>query len=150
MQQPSYKNQRFLTFKISFGVLFFILLTFLFYRQTYQTSDFKEKERKQGQRRITMPGPRGNIFDRNGNLLIGNQAHYSAKLHLGSVNEKIREKKKALRQVSREIESEITKNKILMVEKAIGYGYNNTTVSDRFVRLSGKVNIINGLSLIHI
>ena len=30
-----------------------------------------------------------------------------------------------------------------MVEKAIGYGYNNTTVSDRFVRLSGKVNIIN-------
>ena len=143
MQQPSYKNQRFLTFKISFGVLFFILLTFLFYRQTYQTSDFKEKERKQGQRRITMPGPRGNIFDRNGNLLIGNQAHYSAKLHLGSVNEKIREKKKVLRQVSREIESEIIKNKILSLEKAIGYGYDNTTVSDRFVRLSGKVNIIN-------
>ena len=90
-----------------------------------------------------MPGPRGNIFDRNGNLLIGNQAHYSAKLHLGSVNEKIREKKKVLRQVSREIESEIIKNKILSLEKAIGYGYDNTTVSDRFVRLSEKLTLIN-------
>ena len=91
MQQPSYKNQRFLTFKIAFGVVLYP--TFLFYRQTYQTSDFKEKKESKGKKN-RYAGPRGNIFDRNGNLLIGNQAHYSAKLHLGSVNEKIGEKRK--------------------------------------------------------
>ena len=66
-----------------FYLLFFLLLSgFLFYRQVIEREDYVEKERKQGQRRILRPGARGDVIDRNHNLLIGNRAHYSANLHL--------------------------------------------------------------------
>ena len=69
------EGRRLIIFRIFFGTLFSILAVFLVYRQFFQYQEFKEQERKQGQRRIIRPGPRGDIFDRNGNLLIGNQAH---------------------------------------------------------------------------
>ena len=63
MQQPSYRNQRFLTLK---SLLAFCSLSYSLFFSTdkhIRPLTLKKKERKQGQRRITMPGPRGNIFD---------------------------------------------------------------------------------------
>ena len=52
----------------------------------------KKKENKE-QRRILRPGARGDVIDRNHNLLIGNKAHYSANLHLELLNREIWEQK---------------------------------------------------------
>ena len=53
------ESRRLIGFKIIFGFLFFTLLTFLIYRQVFESEQYKEQERKQGQRRIVRPGPRG-------------------------------------------------------------------------------------------
>ena len=93
MEQFFPEGRRLIVFKVIFGSLFIILVTFLGYRQLIQWEKYKEQERKQGQRRIVRPGPRGDVFDRNGNLLIGNKAHFSAKLHLESIEDEIWKKK---------------------------------------------------------
>ena len=68
------EKRRFRIFAILYFSLFLCLILTLFYRQVFQAEDFLEKERKQGQRRIIKPGARGDLFDREGNLLIGNRA----------------------------------------------------------------------------
>jgi penicillin-binding protein 2 len=44
--------------------------------------DHANAERQQNQRRILFPGPRGNIYDRHGKLLVGNRASFAVQLHL--------------------------------------------------------------------
>ena len=44
--------------------------------------EYQEIEKRQTERRILKPGPRGDIYDRNGNLLVGNRPHYSAVAYL--------------------------------------------------------------------
>ena len=43
----------------------------LAYRQLFRHSEFSEKGERQTLRRIIVPGPRGNIYDRDGRLLVG-------------------------------------------------------------------------------
>src|SRR6056300_1194031 len=81
--------------------LFIVLISTLFFRQVIEKDLYLEKERKQGQRRIIKPGARGDVFDRNGNLLIGNRAHCSANIHLEELNDEIWEQKLRLRRESR-------------------------------------------------
>ena len=76
------ENRRLRVFKALFSVLFLVLIYFLLVRQAFETETFEERERKQGQRRILRPGARGDVLDRNGRLLIGNKAHFSAVLQL--------------------------------------------------------------------
>ena len=79
----------------------------MFYRQVFQAEDFLEKERKQGQRRIIKPGARGDLFDREGNLLIGNRAHYSASIHLELLSREIWEEKIKFRRLSSKIREKL-------------------------------------------
>ena len=137
------EGRRLIVFKILFGVLFATLSIFLIYRQFFQYHEFKEQERKQGQRRIIRPGPRGDIFDRNGRLLIGNQAHFSAKLHIGSIDQEIWEKKKKLRNSSIRLLEELKEKPYLEVEQLISYGFQQAEIKDRFIRFSGKAKIVN-------
>ncbi|MFP6887464.1 MAG: hypothetical protein VB997_07865, partial [Opitutales bacterium] len=75
------------------GILLLLLATTLGYRQLLQKDEFKERERKQAHRRILRPGPRGDVLDREGRLLIGNQAHFSAVISLETLREEIGLKK---------------------------------------------------------
>jgi penicillin-binding protein 2 len=43
---------------------------------------YQEIEKRQTERRVLTPGPRGDIYDRNANLLVGNRPHYSAVAYL--------------------------------------------------------------------
>ena len=72
------------------GVLLLILAITLSYRQLYQSSEYRELERKQAHRRILRPGPRGDVLDRDGRLLIGNRAHYSAVIKLELLRQEIK------------------------------------------------------------
>ena len=138
------EGRRLIIFRIFFGTLFSILAVFLVYRQFFQYQEFKEQERKQGQRRIIRPGPRGDIFDRNGRLLIGNKANFSAKLHLGSIDREIWEKKKKLRKTSLRLIEKLKTKSSLSIEDLSGFGFQEPEIKQRFIRFSGKAEMLHG------
>ncbi len=67
-----------------------ILIIGLGWRQLIAKAEYEELERRQTERRILKPGPRGNIYDRNGRLLVGNRPHYSAVVYLDDLRPEFR------------------------------------------------------------
>lgn len=65
--------------------VFVTLVGGLFNRQILMGDEYRELERRQNNRRIVMPGPRGNIFDREGRLLVGNRPLFSAVVYLNEL-----------------------------------------------------------------
>ena len=138
------EGRRLLIFKILFGALFTVLIVFLFHRQFFQYQEFIEQERKQGQRRIIRPGPRGDIFDRNGKLLIGNKAHFSAKLHIDSIDKEIWKTKKEFRKTSLLLIEKLKTKSSLTIEELIKWAFGEIKDNDIFIRFSGRAKEING------
>src|SRR5579883_1349147 len=75
-------DTRIVSFYFLIGAALLILIGGLAYRQLLQTGQYDQSERQQTQRRILMPGPRGNIYDRHHRLLVGNRPRFSAVLYL--------------------------------------------------------------------
>ena len=119
--------------------LFIVLISTLFFRQVIEKDLYLEKERKQGQRRIIKPGARGDVFDRNGNLLIGNRAHYSANIHLEELNDEIWEQKLRLRRESRALKDRISEHQEISLEKLLTICFEEEHVRKRKVKVSGNV-----------
>ncbi len=74
-------------------ILAALLLTLaggLGYQQLSQAGRHNDAERQQNQRRILMPGPRGDIYDRNNKLLVGNNHRFSVLLHLDELKAELR------------------------------------------------------------
>jgi penicillin-binding protein 2 len=72
------------------GALLLILAGGLAYQQLWLTDRFHESERKQSQRRILVPGPRGNIYDREGRPLVANRPRFAVTLYLGELRKDFR------------------------------------------------------------
>lgn len=68
----------------------FTLIVGLAWSQLVDTHEYEKIEKRQTERRILMPGPRGDIYDRNGNLLVGNRPHYSAVTYLDDLRPEFR------------------------------------------------------------
>ncbi len=84
------ENPRILFF---FWILMFaslVLVVGLGWRQLIANQKYKEIEKRQTERRILKPGPRGDIYDRKGNLLVGNRPHYSAVVYLDDLRREFR------------------------------------------------------------
>ena len=81
------EGSRLLIFKFVYAILLLIICSFLIFRQIFEAEKYEAKERIQGQRRIIRPGPRGDVFDREGNLLIGNRANFSAVIQLAELKQ---------------------------------------------------------------
>jgi penicillin-binding protein 2 len=64
------------------ALLLAILVSGLAYQQIIKGAIHHEQERLQNERRVITPGPRGNIFDRNGRLLVGNRPRFAVVLYL--------------------------------------------------------------------
>jgi len=62
----------------------------LAYQQLLNRDRHRDTERMQNQRRILVPGPRGNIYDREGRLLVGNRARFSVVLYLDELRSEFR------------------------------------------------------------
>lgn len=79
-------------------VLFYFILAALLltlggglaYQQLFKTDLYHERERVQNQRRVLVPGPRGNIFDRQGRLLVGNRPRFAVVLYLDELRSEFR------------------------------------------------------------
>ena len=76
------ENRRFHFFRITYSILFLILMIFLVNLQFFEKDKFEDKERIQGQRRILRPGARGDVLDRNGKILIANKESIICGWHL--------------------------------------------------------------------
>lgn len=61
------------------------------WRQLIAAHKYEEIEKRQTERRVLKPGARGDIYDRKGNLLVGNRAHYSAVVYLDDLRREFRE-----------------------------------------------------------
>lgn len=80
----SHKNYqpRVVFFYFVIVVLLLTLAGGLAYQQLLNRDRHRDTERMQNQRRILVPGPRGNIYDREGRMLVGNRARFAAVLYL--------------------------------------------------------------------
>ncbi len=72
------------------AILFAVLAGGLFYRQIIQGPEFRRKVKRQNYRRILQPGPRGDIYDRNGRLLAGTRPRYSAVVYMNELRPRFR------------------------------------------------------------
>ncbi len=79
------------------GVLLIVLGSGLAYRQIYEYQKYSKKEERQNLRRIILPGPRGNIYDRDGRLIVGNRPRYSAVVFLNELRPGFRQEFRDLR-----------------------------------------------------
>ena len=83
-------NPRILLFFWFNALLTLILLIGLGRQQFFLKNSYEDMERRQTERRIYLPGPRGDIYDRNGKLLVGNRPHYSASVILDDLRPEFR------------------------------------------------------------
>ncbi len=83
-------NPRLIIFYLIFGLLLLFLVIGLGYRQIIQRNQYREKEKIQNLRRILNPGTRGNIFDREGRLLVGNRPRFSTVIYLNELRDEFR------------------------------------------------------------
>lgn len=84
-----------------------VLIVGLAWRQLIGMEEFRDIEKRQTERRILTPGPRGDIYDRNGNLLVGNRPNYSAVVYLDDLRSEFRgEYSKLLNEARDEIDAE--------------------------------------------
>ncbi|MEO7600117.1 MAG: penicillin-binding transpeptidase domain-containing protein [Opitutus sp.] len=81
---------RILFFHFVIALLLLLLVGGLAYQQLINTSVYHERERVQNQRRVLVPGPRGNIYDRNGQLLVGNRPRFAVVLYLDELRQEFR------------------------------------------------------------
>lgn len=83
-------DPRVIVFYPFIAALLLILAGGMAYQQLWLTERFHESERKQNQRRILVPGPRGNIYDREGRPLVANSPRFAVTLYLGELRKDFR------------------------------------------------------------
>ncbi len=87
------------------GLLVLMLLVLaagLGYQQLGRADQHRERETVQSQRRVIVPGPRGNIFDRDGHLLVGNRPRFAVTLNLDELRAEFRKEYIRIRKNYRE------------------------------------------------
>ncbi len=139
------EKRRLRIFAFFYALLFTILLTCLFFRQVWEKEDYLDIERKQGQRRIVRPGARGDVFDRENRLLIGNRPSYSANLHLELLSKEIWERKVELRRISFQLRESLTASIPLRFEDVIRICGQNWHVKKRGLFLRGMRSLDNAM-----
>lgn len=109
-----YKNfsPRLRVFYLIFALLFTALSVGLFYRQVILWPTYLEQEKKQNHRRILVPGPRGNIYDRKGRLLVGNRPRFSAVIYLSELRPEFRRKYIEVVRSARSTNRKINRNEL--------------------------------------
>ncbi len=86
-------DPRIVLFYFVLAAMLLTLASGLAYQQLSKTGDYHEREKVQNMRRVLVPGPRGNIYDRHGQLLATNKSRWTVVLHLDELKaELIRER----------------------------------------------------------
>src|SRR5215212_5666463 len=83
-------DPRIVFFYFVLAALLSALVFGLAYEQLVKVGEYADAERQQNQRRILYPGPRGNIEDRQGRVLVNNRARFSVRLLLDQLRPELR------------------------------------------------------------
>ena len=83
-------DPRIIFFYFILAALLLVLAGGLAYQQLGNVGKYADAARKQNQRRILVPGPRGNIEDRHGRVLVDNRARFSVRLMLDQLGPEFR------------------------------------------------------------
>ena len=83
-------DPRVVLFYFIISALLVVLISGLAYQQLFNAELHAERESSQNQRRSLIPGPRGNIYDRHGQLLVGNRPRFAVVLYLDELRAKFR------------------------------------------------------------
>src|SRR4051812_40187955 len=75
-------DPRLILFYFGIAALLLTLAGGLAVQQLFKTASYHDIERVQNQRRVLMPGSRGNIYDRDGRLLVGNLPRFAITVNL--------------------------------------------------------------------
>lgn len=87
----SKKNPRIPFFYWAFAFAFVVLIVALGYRQIYLYDFYVERGGRQSMRRVIEPGTRGDIYDRNGRLIVTNKPIFSAVVYFNDIRKEFRE-----------------------------------------------------------
>jgi penicillin-binding protein 2 len=96
------ENPRILFFFWVVMIATLVLLIGLGWRQLVANAKYEVIEKRQTERRVLKPGPRGDIYDRKGNLLVGNRPHYSAVVYLDDLRREFRSEYSTIIRAERE------------------------------------------------
>lgn len=99
-------DPRLLAFYGIVAVLLIVLVAGLARRQLVQSADYSDQEKKQNQRRILIPGPRGHIYDRDGRMLVGNRPRFGVTLYLDELTAEFRREAINVRKAYRSADDE--------------------------------------------
>ncbi len=91
VESKSGYDPRLIAFHGVVALLLAVLGAGLAYQQLIKGSIHHEEERQQNERRVIVPGPRGNIYDRSGRLLVGNRPRFAVVLYLDELRPEFRE-----------------------------------------------------------
>lgn len=110
VEKHANKNPRLKCLFVLFCLMFLFLISGLAFRQLIQNKDYLLQEKKQNFRRIIKPAPRGEIFDREGRLLVGNRPLFSVAIYLSELRYAFKEeyykRVRSLRQAHLKVNSE--------------------------------------------
>ena len=124
-----------------------VILLGLARQQLIIKDTYEDMERRQTERRILLPGPRGDIYDRNGNLLIGNRPQYSATVILDDLRPEFRkEYSKQIKQAREQIEEAFAANKDNQTKEAPLPDYNQLAWDARMLVIQKYVDIVNSIT----
>ena len=84
------------------SAMLLVLAADLAYQQLFRTDAYKEVERMQNERRVLLPGPRGEIVDREGRVLVGNRSRWAVALYLGELRQEFLRERIQIRKNYRE------------------------------------------------
>jgi penicillin-binding protein 2 len=84
-------DPRLIAFHGLIALLFVVLACGLAYQQLIKGSIHHEEERLQNERRVVVPGPRGDIFDREGRKLVENRSRFAVVLYLDELRQEFRQ-----------------------------------------------------------
>jgi penicillin-binding protein 2 len=83
-------DPRVILFYFIIALLLCVLAGGIAFQQLFKADIHHGRERMQSQRRILVPGPRGNLYDRDGRLLVGNRPRFAAVLYLDELRSEFR------------------------------------------------------------
>lgn len=90
-------DPRLILFYFVLAGMLLLLAGGLAYQQLSRTGKHREAERQQNQRRVIYPGPRGNIYDRHGRVLVGNRPRFSVRLQLDALRREMLAEEKRIK-----------------------------------------------------
>lgn len=97
-------DPRIVFFHFLIAALLITLVCGLSYQQLIKTGLHTEKERQQNERRVIVPGPRGNIYDRDGRVLVTNRPVFSVVLYVDELRAELRKEQIRIRKNYRELD----------------------------------------------